>query len=90
MERCPNCRAANEESEQCRRCGMDFTQLLAAEAAAETLIRYALIYLGAGDTPAAVRSLRRALSLHHDPYIDLLLRFAGERQGDWALVAEGD
>jgi hypothetical protein len=82
MERCPNCRASYGEGEQCRRCGMDFTQLLAAEAAADSLVRYALTHLGAGDSTAAVRSLRRALSLHHDPYIDLLLRFAGERQGD--------
>ncbi len=82
MERCPNCHAVNDKGEQCRRCTMDFTLLLAAEAAADTLIRHALIHLGAGDTITAVHSLRRARSLHHDPYIDLLLRFSGERQGD--------
>jgi len=82
MECCPNCRAVNDDGEQCRRCGMDFTLLLIAEAAADTLIRHALRHLGAGDTIAAVRSLRRARSLQHDPYIDLLLRFSGERQGD--------
>ena len=82
MERCPNCRAGYEEGEQCRRCGMDFTQLLATEAAAATLVRFALEHLGMGDTASAALSLRRALALHPDPYIDLLLRFAGERQGD--------
>lgn len=82
MERCPNCRAGYAEGERCRRCGMELTQLLAAEAAADTLIRRALTHLGTGDSTAAVQSLRRALSLHNDPYIVLLLQFAGERQGD--------
>jgi len=76
MERCPNCRARYQEGNECRRCGMDLSQLLSAERAADRLLCEAMIRLAAGDARAAADSLRRAGTLRRDPLQDLLLGFA--------------
>lgn len=87
MERCPNCRARYRDGEACRRCGMELGHLLAAEAAAERLLRQGVANLADGDVPAALGALQRAASLAHNPFAELLLGFArhqgaiaGERQ----------
>lgn len=80
MERCPNCRARIQEGPVCRRCGMDLGLLLAVETAAARHLRQALLLLSDGEDAAAMRKLRRALELRHDPLASTLLEL---------LVAEG-
>ena len=79
MERCPNCRAQDPGTPHCRRCGMELTGLEAVEAAAGWLVRSALARLAAGDAPAAGAALGEAYALRRDPFIGLLLGFAGCR-----------
>jgi hypothetical protein len=76
MERCPNCRASYRDGTECRRCGMDLSQLLAVERAADSLFREALARLGAGDVRAATAALSRASTLRRDPFLDLMSGFA--------------
>lgn len=76
MERCPNCHARYQDGTECRRCGMDLSQLLAVERAADNLLRQALARLAAGDARAAADSLTPAGTLRRDPFLDLLLGFA--------------
>lgn len=80
MERCPNCRARYQEGGQCRRCGMELTQLLAAESGANRLIREALACIADGDSGNATAALARALTLRRDPLIELLLEFAADQR----------
>jgi hypothetical protein len=76
MERCPNCRARYQDGTECRRCGMDLSQLLDVEQAADGLLREALARLAAGDARAAADSLTHVRTLRRDPFLDLLLGFA--------------
>lgn len=79
MQRCPNCRASYAEGAQCRRCGMDMSTLLAAEAAADTQLREALKHLTNDDMSAAISALQRAYALQRTPLTELLLGFAGNQ-----------
>ena len=88
MERCPNCRARYQDGTECRRCGMDLSQLLAAERAADSLLREAVARLGAGDARAAADALSHAVSLHRDPFVDLVLGFARSLAGAPPSVSE--
>ena len=76
MEYCPNCRARSEGAASCRRCGMDLGRLIAVEEAAERLTAQGVAHLAAADPRAALRDLGQALGLRHEPFAELLLRFA--------------
>lgn len=74
MERCPNCRARLEaDSDTCRRCGIELTQLQAAAAAAEAQLRTGVARLARGERDAAAAALRRALAYKHLPLAEHLL-----------------
>lgn len=79
MNNCPNCRARNPGTEQCRRCGMELKGLLAVQAAADRLTRRALRQLAQGQADSAQNSLRQSQTLRQDPFIELLLGFAREQ-----------
>ncbi len=82
MERCPNCRAREPGTPNCRRCGMELAGLEAVEAAAGRQVRGAMAQLAAGDDLAAGAALRQAYTLRRDPFIELLLGFLGHRRGE--------
>ena len=75
MERCPNCRARLDANPACRRCGMDLTNLLRAERAAESLLLQGIERL-ASDPASAAEHFSRSLALRKTPLAQQLLGFA--------------
>jgi len=78
MQRCPNCRArrSGDGDSHCRRCGMELTQLLEAEQAAQRRVVAALGHLEVGDVPGAIAALEQSRRLYREPFSALLLDFA--------------
>lgn len=78
MLRCPNCRANNPGTNQCRRCGLELVVLQDIETTTKRLTLQALQLLTTSDSQhlTAIKNLLlNAYSLQHDPLIKLLLEF---------------
>ena len=75
MERCPNCRARYREGQECPRCGMDLSQLLALEAEAERWEGHAVKLLLSGEFDHAVMAAEQATALQQRPLAALLPDF---------------
>jgi hypothetical protein len=90
MDRCPNCRARQDDpnAANCRRCGMELALLRRAESAAHRQLATAIEILGtrvsttapsAGTTNDSIHrrvahALRRSLRLRRDPLAEQLLK----------------
>lgn len=78
MLHCPNCRAHNPGSIQCRRCGMDLDKLITIENSSKLLILGAIKLLTQEDLykfEDARDLLLQACKLQHDPLSVFLLGF---------------
>lgn len=80
MDRCPNCRARYKGETECRRCGMDLSQLLWIEAQAEAWERFAVERLAAGDVRGARVAAAEALARQRRPLASALQRFVYDRR----------
>lgn len=87
---CPVCHKKHPfptEDSQCRRCGLDFTELLGIRRAADELRRAAMIELRQGCYEAALESAAEAWELQHHPTSARLACLACLAQGDLKTAA---
>ena len=75
MERCPNCRASYKGGQECRRCGMKLSGLLAIEAQARAREWLAIQQIAADDLAGAEQTLIQTLRLCASPLAEQLLGF---------------
>jgi len=78
MLRCPNCRAQNPGTNQCRRCGMELSALQRLEDDAKQLTLYALKLLAEKELEnldVAYNLLIQSCELQNDSITDMLLGF---------------
>ena len=75
MERCPNCRASYKGGQECRRCGMKLSGLLAIEAQARAREWLAIQQIAAGNLAGAEQTLIQTLRLYASPLAERLLGF---------------
>jgi predicted amidophosphoribosyltransferase len=76
MDRCPNCRARLDGSEQCRRCGLELKLLHAVDRSSEAAVARALHRLAEDDRTGAIRELKQAQALSGSAFVSALLAFA--------------
>jgi hypothetical protein len=79
MLRCPNCRAQNPGTQQCRRCGIELAALQDISDTAKCLTLQALQLLATPDPQditGAYDRLLKACTLQRDPLSILLLGFS--------------
>jgi predicted amidophosphoribosyltransferase len=76
MDRCPNCRARLDGSDQCRRCGLELKLLQAADRAGDVALARAIRRLAEDDRAGAIRELKQARALSGGAFVSALLAFA--------------
>jgi predicted amidophosphoribosyltransferase len=76
MDRCPNCRARLDGSDQCRRCGLELKLLQATDRACDAAVARAIRRLAADDRTGAIQDLKQARALSGGAFVSALLAFA--------------
>ena len=88
MVRCPNCRAAQDWSDACRRCKSDLRLLRSFADAYDRSRGTCLAAIRSGDPGSASHHARRCHALAPGPDSRGLLALAALLRGDWPTAAE--
>lgn len=86
--RCPNCRALQDSSDQCRRCRRDLRLLRAACSTHQQHRRNRILHLEAGELEIALGHALRCHDLHPGPDSLRLLSLCALARQEWQTALE--